>query len=318
MANQKNLRHLAAWRAFEAAARSSSFSVAASELCVSPAAVSQQIKNLESYLGVPLFIRNGRGVTLTENAMAISRDLSAAFDALSNAIDAVQRKQGVEALSVSVPPSFAVKWLIPRLSEFVDAHPGVQIAIDASERHVDLHAEGFDIAIRYGSGSYAGVRSTPLFREFVTPVASPSFVRAMPTPMTSHVWAKTDLVHDATSRYCSNFPTWRTWLDTEFPSSPVNPDRGLRVNSTVLAIEAAIAGRGALLGRGLIIADDISAGRLVKIATSRELPALTYFLIQRTDIPTSETADRFCQWLQEGISRTGALLNQQMPSELPC
>ena len=174
---RRQLPPLNALRAFETAARHMSISQAANELRVTPAAISHQIRILEDHVGLPLFIRNGRGLALTDAGSAGLRDLREGFARLGAAMDAIDLLGEAGVLSISVAPSFAAKWLLPRLDCFQSAHPEIDVHVSASMELANFVKDGVDLAIRYGAGRYSDVSVERLLAESVVPVCSPEFLK---------------------------------------------------------------------------------------------------------------------------------------------
>ena len=173
---RRHLPPLNALRAVEAAARHMSISLAANELNVTPAAISHQIRLLEDHIGLPVFVRSGRGLALSDAGAAGLRDLREAFARLSAAMDAIDSLGEAGILSVSVAPSFAAKWLLPRLGSFQRTHPEIDVHVSASMQLADFAKDGVDLAIRYGGGTYTDVVVKKLLQESVIPVCSPEFL----------------------------------------------------------------------------------------------------------------------------------------------
>ena len=170
-------------RAFEAAARHLSFTQAASELNVTQTAISHQIKRLEEELGVRLFIRQNRSLTLTQQAQEYLPGIRAAFNDLRLATDRLLRKDDDHVLTVSTLASLAAKWLLPRLTAFQEAHPGIDVRITTSTNLIDFQRDNVDAAIRYGRGQWAGVRADWLMADELFPVCSPALLIALPPDM---------------------------------------------------------------------------------------------------------------------------------------
>ena len=258
----RHLPPLNALRAFEAAARHLSFTKAARELHVTQAAVSHQIKTLEDYLGVPLFQRRNKAVLLTEAGQLCLPGVRDGFSRLAEAIDGLRALRVDSVLSVTTSPSFAAKWLVPRLERFRAANPDLDVRIDASTQLVDFERESIDVGIRYGGGSYAGLTSETLFGTEVFPVCSPRLrkgSRALRTPadLKYHTLLHTEWIARADE------PDWRMWL-LAAGVSDVDWTRGPQFNDGALAIQAAIDGQGVALGRDALAAADLKAGRLVR------------------------------------------------------
>src|SRR4030095_9186147 len=174
----KTLPPLSSLRAFEAVARHVSFSRAAEELHVTPAAVSQQIRLLAQLLGGLLFVRTKRSVVLTEMATRMLPDIQAGLQALSRATTSKMTGSAERTLSISVAPSFASKWLLPRLPDFTEHHPDIDLKISATVALADFKRDNVDIAIRLGHGSYPDLNTEPLFAETVAPLCSPALLKA--------------------------------------------------------------------------------------------------------------------------------------------
>ncbi len=259
----RHLPPLNALRAFEAAGRHLSFTKAAAELHVTPAAISQQLKTLEDSLGVQLFRRLNKALLLTDAGQACLPGLQAGFDRLAEAVKASRARDARRALTVSVAPSFGAKWLVPRLDRFRETHPGVDVRIDASHRLVDFVREDVDIGIRYGPGDYPGLRVDRLLTDEVFPVCSPR-LRAGPHPLRIpddlrwHTLLHVDL---ATGDPCC--PDWRMWL-LAAGVGDIDPTRGPQFSLSSMALQAAIEGHGVVLNSRVLVADDLVAGRLIK------------------------------------------------------
>jgi LysR family glycine cleavage system transcriptional activator len=262
MAMTPRLPPLNALRAFEAAARHLSFTKAAAELHVTQAAISHQIKTLEDHLGVPLFQRRNKAVLLTEAGQLCLPGVRDGFARLAEAVDGLRALQTDSVLSVTTSPSFAAKWLVPRLERFRAANPELDVRIDASTQLVDFARENIDVGIRYGAGSYAGLTSESLFGTEVFPVCSPRLRKGPQALRTPADLKRHTLLH--TEWFArTDEPDWRMWL-LAAGVSDVDWTRGPQFNDAALAIQAAIEGQGVALGRDALVAADIKAGRLVR------------------------------------------------------
>lgn len=258
----RTLPPLNSLRAFEAAARHLSFTKAAEELHVTPAAVSHQIKALEEQMGVPLFRRLTRALRLTEAGQAALPPLRDGFDRLADAVDLLRAHQESGVITVSVEPSFAAKWLVPRLDRLRVAHPDLEVRLDATDRLADFQRDNVDLAIRYGGGDYPGLQVDRLLSEEIFPVCSPK-LRDGPAPLAQ----PDDLRHHTLIHLDWDLedvaaPTWRMWLlaagihDIDFTRGPV-------FSMKSLALQAAIEGQGVALASSVLVSDDLAAGRLV-------------------------------------------------------
>jgi LysR family glycine cleavage system transcriptional activator len=295
MDQRRRLPPLNALRAFEAAARHLNFSRAADELSVTPGAVSQQIQNLEDYVGVALFKRTSKGLLLTDPAQIALPALREAFDRLAEAASMLTAAVDGRRLTVSMAPSFAAKWLVPRLGKFEAAHPLVDVWVSAGMELVDFASGEVDLAIRYGTGRYPGLEVTRLMQETVIPVASPELLAQHPleTPadLANHV-----LLHDGSPDADESCPDWTMWLAARGVKG-VDGARGPRFNQSSLVIEAASGGRGVALAKRAIAQADLDAGRLVaplQIATAVDF---AYYLVHPKAKGRLPQVKAFIAWL---------------------
>ena len=276
-------------RAFEAAARHLSFTLAASELNVTQTAISHQIRRLEEELGIRLFIRQNRALALTPEARDYLPGVRAAFNDLRLATDRLLRKDDDKVLTVSTLASLAAKWLLPRLTDFQEQHPGIDVRITTSTSLVDFQRDNVDAAIRYGRGQWPGLRADWLMADELFPVCSPSLLRGdkplrRPEDLRNHA-----LLHTSSS----NSDDWRLWLTAAGLPADIARQPGITFDMIFMTIQAAIDGIGVAMGRTSYVQDDIAKGRLVvpfKIALPadagfylvapegrREVPKLTAF-----------------------------------------
>jgi LysR family transcriptional regulator, glycine cleavage system transcriptional activator len=217
----RRLPPLNALRAFEAAARLTSFQAAAAELNVTPAAVSHQIKALEAHLGVPLFKRLNREVRLTDAGRACLPGLRDGFDRIAEAVDSIRPGRGGGILTVTAAPSIAGKWLLPRIDGFRTRHPAIDVRIDAAIHTVDFSRADVDVALRYGAGHYPGLYTELLMRTEVFPVCAPELTRGKkglkaPADLRHHT-----LIHEDEINPDPSCPTWAMWLRAAGAFRPV-------------------------------------------------------------------------------------------------
>lgn len=246
-------------RAFEAAARHLSFTLAASELNVTQTAISHQIRRLEEELGIRLFVRQNRALTLTPEARDYLPGVRAAFNDLRLATDRLLRKDDDKVLTVSTLASLAAKWLLPRLTDFQEHHPGIDVRITTSTSLVDFQRDNVDAAIRYGRGQWAGLRADWLMADELFPVCSPSLLRGdkplrCPEDLKSHM-----LLHTSNA----NSDDWRLWLTAAGQPADIARQPGITFDMIFMTIQAAIDGIGVAMGRTSYVQDDIAKGRLV-------------------------------------------------------
>jgi LysR family glycine cleavage system transcriptional activator len=292
---------LNALRAFEAAARHLSLSLAANELNVTPAAISHQVRLLEDHIGLPVFERNGRGLALTDAGAAGLPDLREAFAHLSAAMDAIGSLGETGTLSVSVAPSFAAKWLLPRLESFEREHPQIDVHVSVSMQLADFTRDRIDVAIRYGGGGYPEVFFEKLLAETVIPVCSPELLRGRVLRSARDLLSLT-LLHDDSPDNDPSCPNWDMWLRAAGVDD-VEVDRGPRFNQASLVIESAVLGRGVALAKSTLAAADIEAGRLVRpIEAERPVDFAYYFVAPRPKLNLPKVI-YFRDWLrrQAGI-----------------
>lgn len=293
---RRRLPPLNALRAFEAAARHLNFSRAADELAVTPGAVSQQIQNLEDYVGAALFKRTPKGLLLTDAAQTALPALREAFDRLAEAASLLTAAVDGRRLTITAAPSFAAKWLVPRLGAFERAHPQVDVWLSAGMELVDLTAGEVDLAIRYGAGRYPGLEVKRLMSETVIPVISPDLLAQQPLEspedLSNHV-----LLHDGSPDPDDSCPDWSMWL-TARGLRGIDGQRGPRFNQSSLVIEAAANGRGVALAKRALAQADLEAGRLVaplQIATAVDF---AYYLVHPKAKGRLPQVKAFIGWIE--------------------
>ena len=302
---------LNALRAFEAAARCSSFQAAAAQLFVTPAAVSHQVKRLEAYLGVELFQRGHRSIELTSEGEALATSLSQLFGLLDLALDRVTAPTAAH-LRVSTMESFAAKWLAPRLHRFHRDCPDLKVRIETGNEPVDFVRGGIDVAIRYGPGDYPGLCVERLMDAPVFPVCAPSLMGDGLPPLTSPSDLQHHtLLHDESAAGRSGVPDWGAWLEAA-GASGVDATRGPVFASIYLAQEAAVAGHGIALGVAPLVEEDLQRGRLVKPFDHSLANAYAFWIVRRDGTDNHQAIDAFRRWLREEAS--GIRSGQSVPA----
>ncbi|MEA1943460.1 MAG: transcriptional regulator GcvA [Pseudomonadota bacterium] len=311
MARTSRLPPLNALRAFEAAARLESFARAADELAVTPGAISQQIRTLEEHVGARLFVREGRGLSLTEAGRAAANVASDAFETLERAVSLMRQPLQRRALTVSVAPSFAGKWLAPRLHRFQADHPGVEVWIAATSERVDLSAGAADLGIRYGPGGDMTLNEEMLLPEEVLPVCSPDLLRDGPRLATPRDLDGQTLLHDTSPESEVDGADWPSWLKARNIRG-VDTAGGVRFNQSALVIDAAVAGRGVALAKRALAQNDLASGRLVALFADGTSPVRSaYQIVTARNRPLSADAEAFIAWL-----RTEARVHEHSVDEL--
>ncbi len=288
---------LNALRAFESAGRHLSFTKAAAELNVTPAAIGHQVKALEELLGVPLFRRLTRALRLTDAGQAALPTLGQGFDKLAQGVEQMRAHSESGVLTISVSPSFGAMWLVPRLEHFRIRHPDIEIRIDGTDRRVDLARDDADVALRYGPGGYKGVRVDWLFGQVNTPVCSPALLRGAhalrrPDDLRHHTLLHVDW-KDAEA-------SWRMWL-LAAGLHDIDPTRGPRFSMENMAVQAALDGHGVALIGDMLVADELAAGRLVRpFDPSLSTPlSFSYYLLSANDSAEQPKVAAFRDWLLE-------------------
>ena len=286
-------------RAFEVAARHLSFTRAAEELFVTASAVSHQVKALEESLGIALFVRDSKGLSLTSAAKAYLPGVQEAFRQLAFATHQLQRERSIPALKMNLPPTFAVKWLIPRMDRFMQAHPDIDLKISTFKHMVDFSREDFDMAMRYGRGVYPGLHSERFLPVEVFPVCSPALLRGAkplvePSDLRHHVLLHDDSTYDDVSN-----PNWAAWLKHAGVSG-VDTTRGPAFWPSHLVIDAAIGGAGVALVKRCWIRRDLAEGRLVQLFPELTLPVeFSYFFVYPQDRADDARIQAFMRWVKE-------------------
>jgi len=294
---------LNALRAFEAAARNLSFSKAAAELHVTPAAISHQIKALEEFCGVRLFQRMTRSILLTDAGQQVLPLLRQGFDLLADATQQLAMPRLDNLLTVSAAPSLAARWLIARLERFRTAEPDIDVRLDASDRLADFGRDRVDLALRYGGGRYPGLHVERLFATTVVPVCSPALAAGPPPLRAPADLARQTLIHFEWDSRDFAWPSWKMWLLAAGVDN-VDPARGPRFNDAGLALQMALDGHGVALMTDILTADDIAAGRLVRPFELTLSSNFGYFVVcpkERAEIPKIRA---FRTWLQAQAAAT--------------
>lgn len=297
---------LNALRAFVVSARHMSFSKASSELHVTPAAISQQIRQLEEQLGCELFRRSSRSLALTEEGQACLPGLTEAFDKIIESLERIDAAQEAGPLTVSVAPSFAAKWLVPRLEDFREIHPAIDVQIGASLHLVDFASEEVDCAIRYGAGDYGDLFSERILPETVFPVCSASLLQSGAPLRYPGDLGRFTLLHDASPDLDPSCPDWGMWLKAAGVKG-VDVARGLRFNQSSLVLEAAIAGQGVALAKGQLAAEDLRAGRLVRPFSGSQTLDFAYYLVCPPRKTSLAKVAAFRRWLHSQAGQAEAI-----------
>lgn len=298
---------LNALRAFEAAARHLSFSRAADELHVTPAALSHQIKGLEDFLQVKLFLRKTRSIELTDAGRTLYPRLHSGFGQLRQAVASLDRIRDDRVLVISAPPGFTAKWLAPRLYRFLTANPDIDARISSTPSMVDFDADGVDVAIR-------NMPQTDDLREMICdklvdicllPVVSPRYLASNGGLDTPADLRNATLIFDESLRDAYALPSWPDWL-AEAGVEGVDLDRGLRFNSADHALEAAIEGAGVLLAHYTLAHDDLRTGRLLAPFPLKLKTRRAFHFVCPEGSETRPKIAAFREWLHQEMANMEA------------
>ena len=294
---------LATLRTFEAAARHGNFSRAAEELHLTHGAISHQIKSLEQTLGVTLFRRDRRGVTVTPEGAALAAVMRDALAQIARGVEAV-RGRPPRALTISVLPGFAANWLIPRLADFQARHPEIEVNIRAGQDLVDFARDDVDLAVRYGPGTWPGLVATRLMGEHVFPVCSPDFAGGR-LPRTLAALAAAPLLHSPTQ-------PWDEWFRALGQAAP-DVRRGPGFSEPGLLLRAAADGLGVALARSVLVQPELEAGRLVRPVPHSVPAAFAYYVVYPADAPMSAQLAALRDWLLAQTKTLPAVAGESLP-----
>jgi len=306
---------LNALRSFEAAARHMSFKKAADELCVTPAAISHQIKTIEEYLGVELFLRQNRSLELTEHGKRCFLGVSEGFSHLANAMSWVGAdSRDTKHLVITAGPAVTAKRLVPGLPKFSEKHPDIQTRISASLAFCDFAKDGVDVAIRFGHVNAPGLYVERLIEEAIVPMCSPTLRTPQGGPVTQSDLPQVRLIHDESLRMVEpSCAGWAEWLQAAGIIG-VDPTRGLRFNHADHALQAAVEGAGVVLGRVVLATPDLQAGRLVIPFGPQLASKLHFHLVCSLEKSRSATVKLFRDWLFEEVGSTPISLPAAEPA----
>lgn len=287
----KRLPSLNALRVFVAVARTGGVSRAAEELNLTHSAVSHQIRSLQSDLGITLFEKSGRGLMLTEQARVYVQRIESAFKEIEEATLEVTTHNR-HRLRISTIPSFAARWLLPRLGDFIATCPDVDVEVQSSHRAADVKGGEVDIGIRFDTGPHPGLYSERLMRDWLFPVCSPEFAKKYALCDASGI--------DGVPLMHSEREPWSSW----FPAAGIvadEPEHGILFNDSALMLQAAAAGQGLCLARQSIVYDELQSGRLVRPFSTYVESPFSYFFVCRREKLTSPPIAAFRTWIVRQI-----------------
>lgn len=292
----KRLPPLNTLRSFEAAARQGSFQAAARELFVTPSAVSHQIKSLEEFLGLPLFVRQTRRVHLTSAGKEYLKTVQKALRDIERATQNLVSTHGSGELRLAVAPAFLTRWLLPRMGVFSEQYPDIELQISASTGLLDFSRDDVDMAVYYGDGNWDGLECLFMRQSVLIPVCSPSLVARKPILEPADV-SQHRLIHVS-----KRIDEWRTWFEAANTEYRENR-KGLVLSSGSLAAGAAVRGLGIALTDVSLISEEIQSGELI---TPLDIPLpknKSFYLVYAKNRPAGYAMRMFRDWIMEQMSK---------------
>ena len=280
-----------ALRALEAAARTGSLTRAAEALSVTHGAISHQIKALEAIVGVPLIERAGRGIRMTDDGERLATRVRAALADVADAVREVSERNNPRQLRVSVTPSFAARWLLPRLGKFLARHPDIDLDVRSSIGLVDFRRDDTDIAIRHGFGGWPDVHAEHILSDTYFPVCSPRLAPKLPR-------APAELARYTLLR--SDDEWWKPWFEA-VGLDWAEPSRGPIFNDSALMLQAAVEGQGVALARSSLLGNDVRNGLLVRLFDIDVPAPRRYYLVYPPRLAGSPKLALFRAWLEDEI-----------------
>jgi len=298
-----NSQTLASLRFFEAAARKLSFRKAAAELHVTDGAVSQQIKHLEEALGQKLFLRLPRRIALTEQGERFAFTVRKALADIENEARALSVGRASTEIRIRVNPSFALRWLMPRLNDFYARHPEIKLFMIAEYGDIDLSERDFDITIEQSTQPLAGLHSERLFDEYITPVCTPGYLEAHPGLKTPDGLADCTLLHDAHAwSGGGNDAEWTTWLE-EADALPALRTHGRFFSLADMAIQAALNDQGVAMGRTALVGNLLESGALIAPFPLKVKSPASYWLAYPREFSAAPAIASASDWLKAHAER---------------
>jgi LysR family glycine cleavage system transcriptional activator len=282
---------LNALKAFDSVARHESVSHAANELCVTPGAITKQIQHLESFLGVPLFIRRHRQIILNEQGKIFQRAVSKALLEIQNATNSIKGSAQNNTLKIRSYTTFSIRWLIPHAPKFLSANPEISLELTTSLDPVDFARDNIDCAIRLGSGDWSNSTSTKLIDNVIVPVCSPQYLKGkkMKTPK--------DLLGCNLLHIKRRPNDWNLWFSGIGLSVDLIP-QGMMCENSEIAYSAAKEGLGIAMAQYFLVRDDIESGKLVRpVMQSHDCGDNTYYLVMPANTQQNIHSRKFKEWI---------------------
>ncbi len=304
MARSLNRVPLNALRSFEAVARHGSFNDAAGELGVTASAVSLQVRRLEERIGRPLFTRRHRSVSLTETGARLAPGLTETFDRMERLLSDVLGPTSA-SLRISAMPSFASRWLAPRIAVFAALHPEYEVRVSGDDNLLSFDRDDADLGIRYGAGPYPGLHCLRIADAAAVPVCSPAFLQRHRAALSAASGlVRLPLLHDDIGAAAPGLPTWDRWLAAAGVAGIARP-RGLRFESQHMALTAAEAGQGIALGLTPLVDGALADGRLVRASTVAIASAHAFWIVCRSDRAQERKLKAIIRWIAQEMQSDG-------------
>jgi LysR family glycine cleavage system transcriptional activator len=302
MANR--LPPLNALKAFEASARQLSFTRAAEELFVTQAAISHQIKSLEEFLGIKLFMRKNRALLLTEEGQSYYLDIKDIFTSINDATERLLARGAKGAITVSLQPSFAIQWLVPRLNAFNLLHPDIDVRIKAVDQPESSLTEDVDVAIYYGRGHWADIHAEKLQKEYLVPVCSPLLLQGKKPLENINDLLNHTLLHDTSRR------DWKRWFK-QVGVKATNVNHGPIFSHSAMVVQAAVHGQGVALAHSFLAKPDIDSGRLVRLFDEVLVSKSAYYIVCRERQVDLGKIAAFREWVLDTVALEQEELDEQ-------
>jgi LysR family glycine cleavage system transcriptional activator len=295
MADFRRLPNLAALRAFEAAARHQNFSRAAEEIHVTHGAISHQVRSLEEDLGIALFTRHGKRLTVTPEGERFAATIRKSLIDIAEAADAIKSSASHKRLTITTLPSFAARWLAPRLGKFIDLHPDTEVVLQSSGHLADFYREAVDVGIRFGAGHYPGLAVEKLMGDYYFVAASPNY-KGGKLPASPHeLGAYTLLRSDDDER-------WSPWFQVAGVNLP-EPTGGVQFQDLSMLVRLATSGDGVALVRHVVAAQEIKSGELVQLFDVTMQSEFAYYFVCTPHALQKPQVQAFRTWLREEIAQ---------------
>jgi LysR family glycine cleavage system transcriptional activator len=295
MADLRRLPNLTALLAFEAAARHQNFSRAAEEIHVTHGAISHQVRSLEEDLGFPLFVRHGKRISVTAEGERFAGTIRKSLMEIAEAAEAIKRHGGHKRLTISALPSFASRWLAPRLGKFIDLHPDTEVVLQSSAHLTDLFREQVDVGIRFGSGRYPGLEVLKLMDDYFYPVASPHY-NGGKLPATPEELGRFTLLRS------SDDEEWMPWFRAAGVNLP-EPSGGVLFQDLSMLTRLASGGGGIALVRHVVAMQEIMSGELVRLFDVAVRSQNSYYFACTPQAMQKPQVQAFRTWLIEEVEQ---------------